>query len=41
MAQKEERIYEDMTEYLVYPENFFRVSPEEERMLNRYFDYGK
>ena len=41
MAQKEQRLYDDMTEYLAYPEGFFRVSPDEERALSRFFDYYK
>lgn len=32
------RIYENMTERLTYPEDFFRVDPEDERMLRRFFD---
>jgi spermidine synthase len=37
-AQKEQRIYENMTRDLEYPEDFFHASPEEERMLRRFFD---
>ena len=39
MSHKQERIYENMTRRLEYPEGFFSVSPEEERMLRRFFDY--
>jgi spermidine synthase len=38
MVQKEQRIYGNMTERLEYPEDFFRVGPEEERMLRWFFD---
>jgi spermidine synthase len=38
IAQKEQQIYEDMTDQLAYPEDFFRVGPEEERALSRFFD---
>lgn len=38
MANKEERIYDNMTKRLEYPEGFFRVSPEDEYMLRRFFD---
>lgn len=38
MAQKQERIYESMTQRLDYPEGFIRVTPEEESLLRRFFD---
>jgi spermidine synthase len=37
-TQQEQDIYENMTRGLAYPEGFFRVGPEEEGMLNRFFD---
>ncbi len=38
MAEKQERIYDNMTNRLDYPEGFFQVSPEEERVLRRFFE---
>jgi spermidine synthase len=38
MARKEERIFDNITKRLEYPEGFFRVSPEDEHMLRRFFE---
>lgn len=38
MSEKQERIYDNMTKRLDYPEDFFRVRPEQERVLRRHFN---